>query len=62
MESGTNQGGAFVAPGPGEWSLDRSHFPGGTTPIVAELITVGSREGFTRVFAEVGVPAVCLDQ
>ena len=52
----------FVAPGPGEWTLDRSHLPGGTTPIVAALLSEGSRRGFTRVFAEIGVPAECLEQ
>ncbi len=52
----------FVAPGPGEWTLDRSHLPGGTTPIVASLLSEGSRRGFTRVFAEIGVPAECLEQ
>ncbi len=52
----------FVAPGPGEWTLDRSHFPGGTTPIAESLIRDGGRRGFTKVFAEIGVPAECLEQ
>ena len=52
----------FVAPGPGEWTLDRSHFPGGTTPIAESLIREGGRRGFTKVFAEIGVPAECLEQ
>ena len=28
----------FVAPGPGHWQLDRSHFTGGTTPIMRWLL------------------------
>ena len=61
MESRTTEA-VFVAPGPGEWTLDRSHFPGGTTPIAEELIGQGSRRGFSKVFAEIGVPADYLDQ
>ena len=52
----------FVAPGPGEWTLDRSHFPCGTTPIAESLIREAGRRGVTRVFAEIGVPAECVDQ
>jgi pyruvate,water dikinase len=52
---------AFVPPGPGEWSLDRSHYPGGTTPIVQSLIRQGFEGGFGRVFAEIGVPAGRMD-
>ncbi len=51
----------FAAPGPGEWSLDRSHYPGGTTPIMQSLIRQGFEGGFGRVFAEIGVPAERLD-
>ena len=29
----------FQTPGPGHWELDRSHFPGGTTPISQWLMT-----------------------
>jgi pyruvate,water dikinase len=61
MEANQHQA-VFVTPGPGEWTLDRSHFPGGTTPIAEQLISEGSRRGFTRVFAEIGVPADYLDQ
>jgi pyruvate,water dikinase len=52
---------AFAPPGPGEWSLDRSHYPGGTTPIVQALIRQGFEGGFGRVFAEIGVPAERMD-
>ncbi len=51
----------FAPPGPGEWSLDRSHYPGGTTPIVQALIRQGFEGGFGRVFAEIGVPAERMD-
>jgi pyruvate,water dikinase len=50
-------GDIFVAPAPGEWQLDRSHFTGGVTPIMQWLITDGMQNGFRRVFAELGVPA-----
>ena len=61
MEANPHQA-VFSTPGPGEWTLDRSHFPGGTTPIAEQLISEGSRRGFTRVFAEIGVPAEYLEQ
>lgn len=47
----------FAAPGPGYWTLDRSHYPGGTTPISEWLISESMPAGFKRVFAEIGVPA-----
>ena len=47
----------FVAPGPGEWQVDRSHYPGGVTQISQWLMTDGMQNGFRRVFAELGVPA-----
>jgi pyruvate,water dikinase len=46
----------FSAPGPGQWNLDRSHYPGGTTPISQWLIEEAAPAGLERVFAEVGVP------
>ena len=51
----------FDAPGPGQWTLDRSHFPGGTTPITEWLITDCMAAGMEKVFAEVGVPAKRID-
>ncbi len=51
----------FVAPGPGQWALDRSHFPGGATPIVQWLMEGGMAEGMRRAFAELGVPADALE-
>ena len=48
-------------PGPGQWTLDRSHYPGGTTPISQWLIESGMESGLGRVFRELGAPvaAVC---
>jgi pyruvate,water dikinase len=51
----------FTAPGPGRWALDRSHFPGGTTPISQWLIESAMAPGFRTVFAELGVPADALE-
>lgn len=51
----------FEPPGPGRWSLDRSHYPGGTTPIGQWLISESLPAGFGRVFAEIGVPAETMD-
>ena len=52
---------AFDAPGPGAWSLDRSHFPGGTTPIVQWLMREAMPAGMERVFAEIGAPIRRID-
>ncbi len=43
-------------PGPGQWSLDRSHYAGGTTPISQWLIETGMESGLRRVFGELGAP------
>jgi phosphohistidine swiveling domain-containing protein len=47
----------FEAPGPGRWELDRSHFPGGTTPIAQWLMCESMGPGIARVMEEQGVPA-----
>jgi phosphohistidine swiveling domain-containing protein len=47
----------FTPPGPGRWALDRSHFPGGTTPISQWLIEQSMAPGTRRAFTELGVPA-----
>jgi rifampicin phosphotransferase len=47
----------FQPPGAGQWVLDRSHFPGATTPICAWVMTDAMAAGMERVFSEVGVPA-----
>jgi rifampicin phosphotransferase len=51
----------FEAPGPGHWDLDRSHFPGGTTPIAQWLMTESMPAGMSHVFADQGVPAKTLE-
>ena len=51
----------FDAPGPGHWSLDRSHFAGGTTPIAQWLMREAMPAGMERVFAEIGAPLRRID-
>ena len=52
---------SFTSPGPGQWALDRSHFPGGATPLAQWLMEQSAPAALRRVFAEVGVPAETLD-
>ena len=47
----------FESPGPGWWELDRSHYTGGTTPVVQWLIRESTDAAFRKQFAEFGVPA-----
>lgn len=61
MMNATSATTSFVAPGPGQWVLDRSHYPGGTTPIAIELMETAMAAGMRRVFAEIGTPADCLE-
>ncbi|HEY7626975.1 MAG TPA: PEP-utilizing enzyme [Ilumatobacteraceae bacterium] len=49
------------APGPGFWELDRSHFVGGSTPLVRHIQTNSMPVAMRRVFAELGTPAETLD-
>ena len=35
----------FTPPGPGYWSLDLSHFAGGTTPLMQWLVTEATEAG-----------------
>jgi pyruvate,water dikinase len=51
----------FETPGPGHWDLDRSHFPGGTTPIAQWLMSESMPAGMSHVFADQGVPAKTLE-
>ena len=44
------------APGPGQWALDRSHFPGGTTSLVQDLMCSTEPVATARVFKELGAP------
>lgn len=50
----------FEPPAPGRWEIDRSHFPGGTTPIAQWLMEESMEAGMRQVMAEVGVPADCV--
>ena len=50
----------FDPPGPGMWNLDRSHFPGGTTPMSTWLME-GCARGMRTAFEEIGMPADTLD-
>ncbi len=47
---------SFAPPGPGQWALDRSHYPGGTTPISQWLIGESMAAGMEQVMAEIGAP------
>jgi pyruvate,water dikinase len=51
----------FEPPGPGRWELDRSHYPGGTTPLVSALMTDSMPRGMRRVFRELGMPVDTLE-
>jgi pyruvate,water dikinase len=42
------------------WDLDRSHYPGGTTPI-SQWLMEGCADGMRRSFAEFGMPAETLE-
>jgi pyruvate,water dikinase len=50
----------FDPPGPGFWQLDRSHFPGGTTPIARELVGTAVEDVYRREWANIGIPAETL--
>ena len=54
-------GDTFTAPGPGQWALDRSHYPGGVTPISQWLQREAMPAGMERVFAEIGAPVRRID-
>ena len=51
----------WSAPGPGCWTLDRSHYPGGTTPITEWIISSAMPAGMERVFDETGAPIRAVD-
>ncbi len=50
----------WAAPGPGQWALDRSHFLGGTTPLVQALMCATEPVAMARVFKELGAPVETL--
>ncbi len=51
----------WKAPGPGQWSVDRSHMPSGTTPIVQHIASVSMPAGNRRMFLALGAPLDTLD-
>ena len=57
-ESATDTG--FEAPGPGHWQLDRSHFTGGTTPIMRWLLPEAVESAFRKQWPILGIPAETL--
>lgn len=50
----------FEAPGPGFWQLDRSHFAGGTTPIMQWLLPEAVGSAYRKQWPLLGVPAETL--
>jgi rifampicin phosphotransferase len=57
MTSATATDVTFEAPGAGEWQLDRSHFEGGTTPVMQWVIQESTWHGFLKLFKLFGIPA-----
>lgn len=51
---------SFTPPGPGFWELDRSHYPGGTTPIIQALSTESVEDAYRKEWPLLGVPAETL--
>ncbi len=45
----------------GQWALDTSHMPAGTTPITQDLASNSLPPTFRQIFAELGTPADTLD-
>jgi rifampicin phosphotransferase len=52
----TNPDNVWVPPGPGCWALDRSHYPGGTTPLSQWIIQYGFDAGLRRMARDLGAP------
>ena len=50
----------FTAPGPGRWQLDRSHFTGGTTPIMQWLLPEAVESAYRKQWPLLGIPAETL--
>ncbi|MGA0879023.1 MAG: hypothetical protein ACO3SP_07900, partial [Ilumatobacteraceae bacterium] len=51
----------WTAPGPGEWSLDRSHVNRPATPINQHIQSIGTGRGTRRVFIDIGGPVQSLE-
>ncbi len=47
----------FEPPGPGFWELDRSHFAGGSTPLMQPIVTEATEAGYRKALPLLGVPA-----
>ena len=50
----------FQPPGPGRWQLDRSHFTGGTTPIMLWLLPASVEAAYREQWPLLGIPAETL--
>lgn len=61
MSWDTNEPLTWTAPGPGEWSLDRSHVNRPATPINQHIQSTGTRRGTRRVFVDIGGPVRSLE-
>jgi rifampicin phosphotransferase len=46
----------WEAPGPGQWAIDRSHYPGGVTPLSQHVIRAGFDTGLARMAVDLGAP------
>ena len=57
---GAGEADTFEAPGPGCWQLDRSHFPGGTTPVMQWLVPEAMQSAYRKQWPITGVPAETL--
>lgn len=57
---GAGEADTFEAPGPGCWQLDRSHFPGGTTPVMQWLVPEAMQSAYRKQWPIIGVPAETL--
>jgi rifampicin phosphotransferase len=52
---------SWPVPGPGQWALDRSHMPAGTTPLVQHIAQSSMPQGMRRMFRDLGAPLDSLD-
>jgi rifampicin phosphotransferase len=46
----------WIAPGAGQWAVDRSHMPAGCTPIMQHIVTTAMPAGMRRMFRDLGAP------
>ncbi|MCB0989338.1 MAG: hypothetical protein KDB16_00010 [Acidimicrobiales bacterium] len=46
----------FTPPGAGHWDLDKSHYDGGTTPMMQDLMADGVESAYEQLFETFGVP------